>query len=138
MKKKNHVQYVFPSVDNFNVLDYKSKENYFANYSVQGRQHSRSYMHEVQKGTDKYSFIAIDACLMPGPKRPFNFVGLLDEREIAKIHRLAAKSRDDNADFMVWFGHYPTSCIVSPNDGGVKAIIGKKKKIFFFCYLLVV
>ncbi|XP_058792329.1 transmembrane protein 62-like [Phymastichus coffea] len=120
--------------DNFNVFNYESKENYFANYSVQGRKHARSYMHEVLKGQDKYSFIAIDACLMPGPKRPFNFVGLLDELEIDKIHRLAKKAREDEVDFLVWFGHYPTSCIVAPNEGGIKAIIGKyEESMTYLC-----
>lgn len=27
----------------------------------------------------KYSFIAVDACPIPGPKRPFNFFGNLDD-----------------------------------------------------------
>lgn len=26
---------------------------------------------------DKYSFIAVDACVEPGPRRPFNFFGNL-------------------------------------------------------------
>ena len=40
----------------------------------------RSYMHELNTNEgDKYSFIVVDACIEPGPRRPFNFFGgLLD------------------------------------------------------------
>jgi hypothetical protein len=42
--------------------------------------YGRSYKYEfnAQSG-DKYTFIGIDACIDPGPKRPFNFYGALDE-----------------------------------------------------------
>ncbi|CAG2064344.1 unnamed protein product, partial [Timema podura] len=63
--------------DNFNVLNLESKENYYRNYSIQGVSHPRSYLHQISKGGDKYSFIGVDACLEPGPRRPFNFVGML-------------------------------------------------------------
>lgn len=60
--------------DNFNVMHIKSPDNYYLNYSVQGPKYSRSYGHHIQIGNEKYSFIAVDACLEPGPRRPFNFV----------------------------------------------------------------
>ena len=112
--------------DNFNVLSINSKENYYANYSVQGKKHPRSYMHRVTSGGETYSFIAIDACLQPGPRRPFNFVGALNEKEIEKIHRIAEESRAKGADYIIWFGHYPTSCILAQCEGGVRSILGKK------------
>jgi hypothetical protein len=115
----NHVH-----ADNFNIFDVNSQNNFYTNYSVQGRKNARSYMHQVTIGSDKFSFIAVDACLKPGPKRPFNFVGALDNFEIERLQNLMNKSRESEADYIIWFGHYPTSCIVAPNNGGVRSIIG--------------
>nr|CAD7424024.1 unnamed protein product [Timema monikensis] len=67
---------------NFNVLNLESKENYYRNYSIQGVSHPRSYLHQISKGGDKYSFIGVDACLEPGPRRPFNFVGMLRKNNV--------------------------------------------------------
>lgn len=53
-------------LDNFNVADKNSKHNFFMNYSVQGKQHPRSYMYQMKKRGVLYSFIGIDACLEPG------------------------------------------------------------------------
>ncbi|XP_014219134.1 transmembrane protein 62 [Copidosoma floridanum] len=120
--------------DNFNVFDVHSKENYFANYSVQGSKHPRSYMHQVRVGSGLYSFVAVDACLEPGPKRPFNFVGALDQLEIDRIDRMVNASRQSHSENIVWFGHYPTACIVAPNEGGVRAIIGKyEESMMYLC-----
>ncbi len=39
-----------------------------------------SYMREIKtRDGDKYSFIAVDASIEPGPRRPFNFFGYLNE-----------------------------------------------------------
>ncbi|KAK0095811.1 hypothetical protein PV326_007317 [Microctonus aethiopoides] len=111
--------------DNFNILTIKSPENYFLNYSIQGQKHTRSYMHEISVGSEKFTFIAIDACLEPGPRRPFNFVGQLTEEEIKKLNHFAEKSRSHNNDFIIWFGHYPTSCILSQYEETVRDVIGK-------------
>lgn len=61
--------------DNFNVPSLTSEYNYYRNYSIQGRAHPRSYMYQIKTGRELYSFIGVDACLDPGPRRPFNFVG---------------------------------------------------------------
>lgn len=110
--------------DNFNVINIKSPENYYTNYSIQGRKHPRSYKYEIKTSSERYSFIAVDACLQPGPKRPFNFVGSLDEDEVAHIQNLSYESRNNNAEYIIWFGHYPTSCIISQCDGGVRSLLG--------------
>lgn len=60
-----------------------------------------------------YTFIAVDACLEPGPKRPFNFVGILSKTDTEHIEHLVEESRANGGNYTVWFGHYPTSCIVS-------------------------
>jgi len=62
--------------------------------------------------------IAVDACLDPGPKRPFNFIGNLDENEILQLQSLANNSKDP----IVWFGHYPTSCIFTSGSKTVKSV----------------
>lgn len=106
------------------MLTQESKNNYYSNYSIQGKKHPRSYMYTINIGSELYTFIAIDACLKPGPRRPFNFVGMLDEHEIKSIRSLVNKSQENNADYMIWFGHYPTSCILSHGDTGIRSIIG--------------
>ncbi|KAL1394659.1 hypothetical protein pipiens_003011 [Culex pipiens pipiens] len=114
--------------DNFNVPALQAKQDLFTNYSVQGKIHPRSYLHqEVTKDGDRYSFIAVDACLDPGPKRPFNFVGMLSMNETQHIINLAEQSRAMNTNYTVWFGHYPTSCILTPGLGtsGIRNLIGK-------------
>lgn len=54
--------------DNFNVANQNSKQNFFTNYSVQGRAHPRSYMYQMKRTGVLYSFIGIDASLEPGMK----------------------------------------------------------------------
>ncbi|CAH1370255.1 unnamed protein product [Tenebrio molitor] len=66
--------------DNFNVAGADFKQNFFVNYSMQGRHHPRSYMHQISQASKLYSFIGVDACLEPGPRRPFNFIGKLDSK----------------------------------------------------------
>lgn len=57
------------------------------------------------------AFLGVDACPEPGIRRPFNFIGILDQAEQIAIHKLKAEA--EKADHIVWFGHYPTSCILS-------------------------
>uniref|UniRef100_T1IQP5 AD domain-containing protein n=1 Tax=Strigamia maritima TaxID=126957 RepID=T1IQP5_STRMM len=101
--------------DNFNVPSIKSSENYYRHYSIQGKLHARSYMFNFQHDNDTYSFIGVDACLEPGPKRPFNFIGLINEEEMKLLKEFKTKSESSNVTF--WFGHYPTSSILSPSPG---------------------
>ncbi|XP_055598866.1 transmembrane protein 62-like [Uranotaenia lowii] len=113
--------------DNFNVPALQAKQDLFTNYSVQGRVNPRSYMHQVVKDGVRYSFIGVDACLDPGPKRPFNFVGMLSKTETQHIINLAEKSRTMDTNYTIWFGHYPTSCILTPGLGtsGIRKLISK-------------
>lgn len=52
-----------------------SSNNFYQEFSVQGQKHQRSYMYTHKKDNVTISFIAVDACLLPGPRRPFNFIG---------------------------------------------------------------
>ncbi|XP_046474147.1 transmembrane protein 62 [Neodiprion pinetum] len=120
--------------DNFNVLSLASKENYYLNYSVQGREHPRSYMHQTAVGSEKYTFIAIDACLEPGPRRPFNFVGIFTNTEADSIGKYVQQARAQGGDYIIWFGHYPTSCILAQCSGGIRSILGRYREgLVYLC-----
>ena len=82
-------------------------------------------MYQVKKGGELYSFIAVDACLEPGPRRPFNFVGVLSRTEMEHVKRLSDDAKRKGSNFTIWFGHYPTSCILAPGPGGVRTLIAQ-------------
>ncbi|KAJ9593699.1 hypothetical protein L9F63_014747 [Diploptera punctata] len=82
-------------------------------------------MYQVRKGGELYSFIGVDACLEPGPRRPFNFVGVLSRSEMEHVKRLSDDAKRKGTNFTIWFGHYPTSCILAPGPGGVRSLIGQ-------------
>ncbi|XP_036149395.1 transmembrane protein 62 [Monomorium pharaonis] len=120
--------------DNFDIINFNSKNNYYSHYSVQGKKHPRSYMYNVNTGFEVYSFIAIDACLKPGPKRPFNFIGILDQDEINRIQQLVNASKESNAVHAIVFGHYPTSSIISQADTNIRSILGShRESMVYLC-----
>ncbi|XP_032515183.2 transmembrane protein 62-like [Danaus plexippus] len=98
--------------DNFNIGAINAKENYFRNYSVQGATYPKSYVHIVKHNGISTAFLGIDACPDPGLRRPFNFIGMLDIQEQQNIQKLKLEA-ESQADHIIWFGHYPTSCILS-------------------------
>lgn len=94
---------------------------------MQGSRHKRSYMELVKDSSDDlYAFIAVDACLQPGPKRPYNFVGLLTQNDTDHIQRLVDEAKSKGVNYAIWFGHYPTTCIVTENkeNRSIKRLIG--------------
>ncbi|KAF2894815.1 hypothetical protein ILUMI_11361 [Ignelater luminosus] len=113
--------------DNFNVVNLKSKENFYQNYSIQGKTYPRSYYYQVGRDDETYSFIGMDACLEPGPRRPFNFVGMLNRAEILAIKKMVEEIEASGSNYTIWFGHFPTSCILTEN-GGVRELIGAHQK----------
>ncbi|KAG5331204.1 TMM62 protein, partial [Acromyrmex charruanus] len=120
--------------DNFDIINFDSKNNYYLYYSIQGKKHPRSYMYNIDTGLETYSFIAIDACLKPGPKRPFNFIGILDQDEINRIQQLINRSKESNAAHAIVFGHYPTSSIISKADTNIRNILGShKESMVYLC-----
>ncbi|CAG7834379.1 unnamed protein product [Allacma fusca] len=114
--------------DNFNVPSIMEEKSHFHQFSIQGKRHLRSYMYRVTKDQQTYSFIGVDACLDPGPRRPFNFIGLLKSEEYQTLENFERESRDSNGT--VWFGHYPTSCIISP-DPGIRNLM--KNGVAYMC-----
>ncbi|MGH0169370.1 UNVERIFIED_CONTAM: hypothetical protein FKN15_056768 [Acipenser sinensis] len=82
-------------------------------YSATKKEGSFHYIHQTPFGS--YSFICVDATLTPGPKRPFNFFGILDQTRMDELSILESKSLNSNQS--IWFGHYTTSTIISPFPG---------------------
>ncbi|XP_013183104.1 transmembrane protein 62-like isoform X1 [Amyelois transitella] len=97
--------------DNFNIKTIDAEENFYRNFSVQGTQHQRSYVNIQEKNGVRIAFLGVDACPEPGIRRPFNFIGILDEGEQENLRRLKSEAIAQ-ADQIIWFGHYPTSCIL--------------------------
>jgi len=103
--------------DSFNILSSTSHTNMFKQFSIQGpKGNLRSYKKTIAYNGVKVSFIGVDATPEPGPIRPFNFIGVLNKPSLDHLTSLASEAALES-DHTIWFGHYPTSCIVSPNPG---------------------
>ncbi|XP_043839815.1 transmembrane protein 62 isoform X2 [Dromiciops gliroides] len=99
--------------DSFNIPSLESSQNYYRKYSAFRRHGSNHYIHTTPFGN--YSFIYMDATITPGPKKPFNFYGILNKTHMRKLFLLTKQSRHSN--HTIWFGHYTTSTIISPAPG---------------------
>lgn len=109
--------------DAFDVPHNSHENNFYRKYSIYGPDGdygSFVYEHKLPFGT--YSFVSIYALLNPGPKRPFNFFGILSENELTKIEANVAKTV--NSNHTILFGHYPTSTVVAPKPG-LTHVLGK-------------
>ncbi|KAK6636235.1 hypothetical protein RUM43_009893 [Polyplax serrata] len=109
--------------DNFNIPTPDSKLNYYRNYTIQGAKNPHSYLYTSHINGDTYGFLGVDACLSPGPKRPFNFVGVLNKTEIKHVKHLIAEAKQKKVQYTIMFGHYPTSCIISEGQKSIRNII---------------
>nr|XP_023683199.1 transmembrane protein 62 isoform X1 [Paramormyrops kingsleyae] len=99
--------------DSFNIISLDSVNNYYRKYSATRQAGSFHYVHRTPFGN--YSFICADATLTPGPKRPYNFFGILDQAQMDMLAMLKLESQDSNQT--IWFGHYTTSTIISSSPG---------------------
>ncbi|XP_062491664.1 transmembrane protein 62 isoform X1 [Pezoporus occidentalis] len=99
--------------DSFNIPHLNSIRNYYRKYSAWHKDGSFHYIHTTPFGN--YSFICVDATLSPGPKRPYNFFGILNANQMKELSLMATQSLRSN--HTVWFGHFPTSTIISPAPG---------------------
>lgn len=117
--------------DNFDVPDLFSSKNFFRDYSMQGKNHSQSYIHKISVGSESYAFIGVDACPAVGLKRPFNFVGLLPDSDLSRL--TGFYSSLVNINYTFWFGHYPTSCILSQKPGIKSIIANDERSIAYLC-----
>uniref|UniRef100_A0AAX7SF14 Calcineurin-like phosphoesterase domain-containing protein n=1 Tax=Astatotilapia calliptera TaxID=8154 RepID=A0AAX7SF14_ASTCA len=99
--------------DAFNIISLDSTTNYYRKYSANQKVGSFHYVHTTPFGN--YSFVCVDATLTPGPKRPYNFFGILNQTQMDLLDTFRAESLKSNQS--IWFGHYTTSTIVSPSSG---------------------
>jgi 3',5'-cyclic AMP phosphodiesterase CpdA len=101
--------------DNFDVVSRDSHQNLFKRYGMQGAKSHASYMQRVRTWDgDVYSFIAVDASIEPGPRRPFNFFGYLDPDDrarLAQFNQQAGGGGGGGGGGTIWFGHFPSSTI---------------------------
>lgn len=104
--------------DAFNIISLDSVNNYYRKYSANQKVGSFHYVHKTPFGN--YSFICADATLAPGPKRPYNFFGILYQSQMDLLATFRSESLRSNQS--IWFGHYTTSTIVSPSPG-VRAVM---------------
>ena len=69
--------------DNFDVQSHNPEVDFYRTYAQKWQQHHETdsdsyiYIHQTQFG--RYSFIGLDACLHPGPRRPYNFFGAIHD-----------------------------------------------------------
>ena len=106
--------------DTFNVNGVK--EDKYNLYGIK-KDKDRFYSMTIQKHNTSYGLIAMDATLSPGPKRPFNFFGSLSAQELDQFTQVFEDARS-KTDFQIVFGHYPTSCVLTPQPG-LRSVIGK-------------
>ncbi|XP_061853511.1 transmembrane protein 62 isoform X1 [Colius striatus] len=99
--------------DSSNIPHLDSVWNYYRKYSAWHKEGSFHYIHTTSFGN--YSFICVDATLSPGPKRPYNFFGILNTNQMEELSFMATESLHSN--HTIWFGHFPTSTIISPAPG---------------------
>ncbi|XP_030642439.1 transmembrane protein 62 isoform X2 [Chanos chanos] len=99
--------------DAFNIISLESVNNYYRKYSANQKVGSFHYIHRTSFGN--YSFVCVDATLTPGPKRPYNFFGILNQTQMDELATFREESRSSNQS--IWFGHYTTSTVISPFPG---------------------
>ncbi|XP_024910061.1 transmembrane protein 62 [Cynoglossus semilaevis] len=109
--------------DAFNIISLESVNNYYRKYSANQKIGSFHYVHRTPFGN--YSFVCADATLTPGPKRPYNFFGILNQvmmsDDLPGPTITEVESLQSNQS--IWFGHYTTSTILSRSPG-VRDLMG--------------
>lgn len=103
--------------DNFNVYRPQDPNTLYRLHSIQGKNHSRNYMYILSKGGKNYTFFGVDEVQTPGLKIPFNFIGVVKDEDLVELKQFKEQSKSNNSQYHVWFAHYPTSSIASPNEG---------------------
>lgn len=76
----------------------------------------------------KYNFVALDASIEPGTKRPYNFIGMIPSDELQRVEKLV---NDHPSNYTVWFAHYPTSTILTSSED-IRSFIAKFKESAVF------
>ena len=107
--------------DNYDIKSRSHPSNLYLKYSSGFHKgslrntHSYSYTHTTTFGS--YQFIAMDACPSPGPRRPFNFFGILHYEDLSALQYLVHSSENHSSfsppNATIWFSHYPTATIAT-------------------------
>ena len=63
---------------------------------------------------NNYSIFALDTTLKTGPKKVFNFLGVLQEQDYDKIMQEKTSLASSKH---ILFGHFPSSCVIAPSPG---------------------
>lgn len=104
--------------DNFNVYNPSDPNNLYRQYSVMGKTHERNYMQIITDDSGKkYSFFGVDEVQSPGLKIPFNFLGIVKDADLEELRKYKQEAKENDSQYSIWFAHYPTSSIASPNEG---------------------
>ena len=98
--------------DSFDLMSLNDPENYYLTHSGYKNQQKSSFLKTVSKGNITISFLAVDATMNPGPKKLFNFLGHLTEDKLVELSSLR-RAAMETSDAVIYFGHFPSSCIVS-------------------------
>lgn len=115
-------------LDNFNVDGYNGSMSFYPKYGA--RSDLGSYMVIIQESKNmKYAFVAVDAALNFGPKRILNFVGDLDHKKLERLKEYQQVIENSNVNASFWFGHYPSSSLLSGD--GLRTLASNS--IAYFC-----
>ena len=98
--------------DSFDIMSLEDPKNYFLSHGGHLTPQNSSFLKKVSRGNTTISFLAVDATMNPGPKKLFNFLGHLPENKLVELS-LLRRAAMEASDAVVYFGHFPSSCIVS-------------------------
>ena len=85
--------------DTFNTKDLK--EDFYQRFGIMKKE-SRMYWKSVIYNNISYGFVAMDATLVPGPKRPFNFFGSLDSTQLENFELILSEAQKHTGSFLIW------------------------------------
>lgn len=100
--------------DTFDVHHIHHPNNLHQLYSAKGGQHISSYTYTFHHAGNNYSIFALDTTLKTGPKKVFNFLGVLEDQDYAKI---IEEKNSLASNKQIFFGHFPSSCVIAPSPG---------------------
>ncbi|XP_077965818.1 transmembrane protein 62-like [Styela clava] len=107
------------------------KSNPYLKYSGdKGKLSSNVY--KIIKPYGTYSFIPVDATMIPGPRRPYNFAGYLTEERMKKLEKFKLETAGSNST--IWYSHYPTSSITSASPG-IANLVGQRGGVYLSGHL---
>ncbi|XP_027212478.2 transmembrane protein 62 [Penaeus vannamei] len=99
--------------DNFDEVNHSHFKSHAVQVSIENTQTARRIIVTDGDGRN-ITLIPVDASLKPGI-RAYNFLGYLPDHEFRELQR-AAKDAYTRGDIVLFYGHYPTSTIITSRD----------------------